>query len=477
MPTFIKTGFWDKWINNNPQQAKAPKGWLNLDQFVKANSGGSITVNGNGPVTNLNIINPPPFNDINIVDQYFQDTDTLNLYLRINLPYKAYRAKIAMQSIDWPGYGYLYNWFAVTDARKLENPSGGTGLTAPNEWRVPSVTDWTTLSAFVSGNSTELKSKLTSTAYPFYGWLLSAGTDLYNFSALPGGRRSALGEFLDIGNSAQFWTSTGTVGSATMIFIDNVSNNFITVSTLKENGLSVRLVREATAGELLLNDGDTSDTSSLDPYTGNDGKSYVTVKIGTQIWLAQNLRETKYNDNSDIFNASNIFGGNVAAWTTYGNAGVGAWTAYLYNNNTSFPVEYDPTTVKLFYNDVLENTLNKPSGFPLWIATSDVNGPIYQLDASLAPWQKTHIKVTPAHDVSDFPTINERSLLIQEAVTGNNTIIFRPTKRDNTGAITIEDLNNYNDLLGGATSYVYVEILEYTPAYYNQAVGIGLSNL
>lgn len=35
MPTFIKTGFWDKLISNNPQQAKAPKGWLNLDNFVQ----------------------------------------------------------------------------------------------------------------------------------------------------------------------------------------------------------------------------------------------------------------------------------------------------------------------------------------------------------------------------------------------------------------------------------------------------------
>ena len=36
MPTFIKTGFWDKLINNNPQQAKAPKGWLNLDKLIES---------------------------------------------------------------------------------------------------------------------------------------------------------------------------------------------------------------------------------------------------------------------------------------------------------------------------------------------------------------------------------------------------------------------------------------------------------
>lgn len=42
MPTFIKTGFWDKLINNNPQQAKAPKGWLNLDKLIDQVSGGGI---------------------------------------------------------------------------------------------------------------------------------------------------------------------------------------------------------------------------------------------------------------------------------------------------------------------------------------------------------------------------------------------------------------------------------------------------
>jgi hypothetical protein len=35
MPTYIKTGYWDKVIGNNPQQAKAPKGWFNLDKFVE----------------------------------------------------------------------------------------------------------------------------------------------------------------------------------------------------------------------------------------------------------------------------------------------------------------------------------------------------------------------------------------------------------------------------------------------------------
>ena len=142
------------------------------------------------------------------------------------------------------------------------------------------------------------------------------------------------------------------------------------------------------------------------------------------------------------------------------------------------PVQYDPTIIKLFYNEVLENTVIRSGISPTWIASSDINGPIYRLEmSSIVPWNKTHIKITSGYDVSDFPTINEKSLLIERAVEGEADIRFRPIKKDGTtGAITIEDLNNYND--GDSTSYVYVEILEYLPAsYYNGMLGIGVNNL
>ena len=393
---------------------------------------------------------------------------------------KVYRAKIAMQTIDWAGYGYLYNWYAVSDARNLANPTGGTGLTAPNQWRVPTYsTDWLALGTFAGGTSVaggKLKSKVTSSPSSFSGWFPGGqGTDNYNFNAVPGGYRALPGYYGGLSGTNIFWT----LDSFRML-LSSANSELLSESAFsnssKSSGYSVRLVREATASELLLNDGDTSeDTGSLDPYIGNNGTEHVTVKIGTQIWLAQNLRETLYNNSDPLFNAS-ILGGDDSAftWETRGFTERDAWTAYSSQNGT---VDWDPTTITTFYNDVLENTLDVSPGQPTWFSNSDANGPFYMLNRNR--WNKTHIKITPGYDVSDYPTINERSLLIERAVEGDSDIKFRPIKRTDLGILTIENLNNYNDLLGASISYIYVEILEYTPAYYGSglSVGVGVSNL
>lgn len=404
------------------------------------------------------------FIDRSLVDKEYVDKAIENIK-KVAL----YRAKLSSKEIEWSGYGFLYNWFAIDDARGLVNPSGGTSLTNPNEWRVPSDTDWNTLVTFAGGEVVaggKLKSTLNSDTFPFYGWLNNGGgTDDYNFNGLGGGFRQDAGTFLQIAQLCLFWTSSSVDSNLSQRVMIDISQGIIGSPFPKSSGCSVRLVREATAGELLLNDGDTSDINSLDPYTGNDGKTYVTVKIGTQVWLAQNLRETKYNDNSDIFNASVLSGGDFSnsTWLEKGIDQKGAWTTYLFTKNgSSNQVQSDPAIIELIYTTVLENTLGQTLD---WEAIYDGYNTVYRVQlTSERSWYPTQIQITPAYDVIEYENTQEivqRSLIIKSAVTSEYYITFFPVKIAMNGVLTIESLNNYTG--SSSDSSVYLEIIEYQP--------------
>jgi uncharacterized protein (TIGR02145 family) len=116
-------------------------------------------------------------------------------------------------------YGYLYNWPAVMGGSpsSSSNPSGVQGI-CPNGWHVPSDSEWTQLTDYVSeqiryvcGNdSINIAKALASTTY----WLSSnqncavgntpANNNATGFTAIPANRTHAN----MLGNYAQFWSST-----------------------------------------------------------------------------------------------------------------------------------------------------------------------------------------------------------------------------------------------------------------------------
>lgn len=177
------------------------------------------------------------------------------------------------------GYGYLYNWYAASDVRNIAN----TG------WRMPVFNDQNLLATYLGGTSVA-GGKLKETG--FRHWL-SPNTDATNESgyfARGGGVRGSSGGFSGIRVGGLFLTTT--------LVVDNVRNmnlNYSDGSCQLSNvqpkyfGMSIRLIKEST----------TLTHGQAGTYTGNDGRVYQTICIGTQEWLSSNLIETKYR-NGDL---------------------------------------------------------------------------------------------------------------------------------------------------------------------------------
>ena len=135
-----------------------------------------------------------------------------------------------------------------------------------------------------------------------------------SFSARAAGiRYSSNGNFEEFKYTNTFNCSDldGTNSYAVNLFAND--NALYLVSVDSKFGGSIRTVRSATESELILPDGIISAI-----YTGNDGKVYPCTKVGTQVWVAMNLNETKYR------NGDWIHGFDGGVYTLISNA---AWTA------------------------------------------------------------------------------------------------------------------------------------------------------
>lgn len=184
-------------------------------------------------------------------------------------------------------YGLLYNWYAATDARKI---------TSSDTWVVPSfsfdegVFDFNTLIDYLGSFNVATFGILKETGTTYWVLPNSNATNAVEFNLRGNGLRNAVsGEFSAITTWGYLWFLDS--GFGIPADPDNGSSNY----DIYQGGLGIRLMRNATESEQLLDDGLISST-----YTGNDGKVYRCTKIGTQVWLADNLAETKYRNGDTI---------------------------------------------------------------------------------------------------------------------------------------------------------------------------------
>ena len=212
-------------------------------------------------------------------------------------------------------YGRMYTWAAAIDSVKLatdkNNPvdcgfDKSCGLVGPVQgicpdgWHLPDSTEWRTLVTAVGGQSVAGKILKSQS-----GWKDNSdkgsgnGSDDVGFSAVPAGLMRVGSAAYSEGETAWFWSSTegGIVGYAYEMDLDYKFDNAdlnehasstryaFSVRCLKGDVTPVFLEMEESPKDTYLNPNIKYD-SIVD---SRDGKVYKTVKIGDQVWMAQNL--------------------------------------------------------------------------------------------------------------------------------------------------------------------------------------------
>jgi uncharacterized protein (TIGR02145 family) len=129
-------------------------------------------------------------------------------------------------------YGALYNWFTV-DAGNL----------CPTGWRVSTDNDWFVLETFLGGSS-PAGGKLKETGTSHWNSPNTGATNETDFTALPGGYRSFDGQFMEMGTSGYWWSSTEyNTANSWNRKIQNSSDKTFRNYFDKNYGMSVRCIK------------------------------------------------------------------------------------------------------------------------------------------------------------------------------------------------------------------------------------------
>jgi uncharacterized protein (TIGR02145 family) len=191
----------------------------------------------------------------------------------------------------------LYNWYAATDVRNI----------AITGWHVPTRTEYETLETLIGGQAKG--GDLKKTGFLYWNSPNVGATNLYGFDGKGNGRRTTFGNFDLKNNTLHLWTTTQADTSNAHLFnLFYDFNTFIRNEYPKKLGGSIRLIKD-------------NNTPSVGAITDIDGNVYTEVVIGTQIWLKEDLRVTKYRNGDAI--------PNITDNTAWSNLTTGAFSYYI----------------------------------------------------------------------------------------------------------------------------------------------------
>lgn len=169
-------------------------------------------------------------------------------------------------------FGALYNWYTVN-----------TGELCPSGWQVPTDEEWTALMNNVGGD-TIAGDKLRETGIVHWSNPNTTATNETGFTDLPTGYRGSEGYFGSFGVSNFLWSSSeNTPDRVWYRYLSNTISGVNRGDDVKTVGFSVRCIKESSG-----------------TVTDIDGNVYHTITIGTQTWMVENLKTTRYNDGTPI---------------------------------------------------------------------------------------------------------------------------------------------------------------------------------
>lgn len=238
------------------------------------------------------------------------------------------------------GYGRLYNYYALYDSRNI----------APVGWHVPTNSEFTTLINNCGGfNNVATAQNLKEEGSLHWVSSNSSPNNQYGMSIVGGGFRDYDGKFGLIKEEAIL---AGVSCIAVFkSYLDITYLSFWATEYRDKTGNSVRLIKD--------------DSTNTGIMTDNSGYTYKTVKIGNQVWMASNLRGTKYRNGDNI--------PVVTDNTAWMNLSTGACCSYSNNDAWSYDDNYVLPVDKGSISIIPRNILNTIDVISDTSVTSDIN--------------------------------------------------------------------------------------------------------